>query len=107
MPFISMRFLMTLVVSFFLLTWECGPVWAGEETVSQPDYTAVIKDLTDYIHHGMGEDHVKGLSLALVDGDRVVWQEGFGWADEVNRVPATADTLYRMDSVSKILTAVE
>ncbi len=55
----------------------------------------------------MDHDHVKGLSIALVDGDQVVWQTGFGVADEKNRTPATSDTLYRVDSVSKVVTAVE
>src|SRR5207244_2678210 len=33
-----------------------------------------------------------------------LWEEGFGWADRENRVPATPDTLYYTASVAKIFT---
>jgi CubicO group peptidase (beta-lactamase class C family) len=82
-------------------------VSADEVLVSTPDYTSVQENLTAFIRKGMGEDNVKGLSLALVDGGQVVWSAGFGLSDEKNKIPATADTLYRVDSVSKVLTAVE
>lgn len=39
------------------------------------------------------------------DGD-IVWQEGFGWADREQRIPATADTAYLLASISKTFTAV-
>jgi CubicO group peptidase (beta-lactamase class C family) len=71
------------------------------------DYASTENDLTSFIRQGMDRDHVRGLSIALVDGDTVVWQAGFGVADEKNKTPATPDTLYRVDSVSKVLTAVE
>ncbi len=80
---------------------------AEESAVSQPDYASTKKDLTAFIQKEMDKDNVKGLSLALVDGDKVVWKEGFGMADEKNHIPATAGTLYRVDSISKILTAME
>lgn len=47
-----------------------------------------------------------GLSAAVVRGDRLVWAEGFGLADVENQVPARADTVYRIASLSKPITAV-
>lgn len=44
------------------------------------------------------------LSIALVDGDRIVWSRGFGDADPVRHVPATAETVYRVGSLSKLFT---
>jgi CubicO group peptidase (beta-lactamase class C family) len=82
-------------------------VWAVDVPATQADYTSIKENLTAFIRQEMGKDNVKGLSVALVDGDQVVWKAGFGMADEKNRIPATSDTLYRVDSVSKILTAME
>lgn len=48
---------------------------------------------------------VNGLSIALVEGDRLVWAEGFGYADRGRRKKATANTIYRIGSVSKPITA--
>ncbi len=52
------------------------------------------------------ETGAPGLSVAVGIGDRVVLAEGFGLADLENAVPATADTVYRLASISKPVTAV-
>jgi CubicO group peptidase (beta-lactamase class C family) len=46
-----------------------------------------------------------GLSAAVVRDDRLLWAGGFGLADVENRVPARADTVYRIASLSKPITA--
>jgi CubicO group peptidase (beta-lactamase class C family) len=48
---------------------------------------------------------IPGLSVAIVHGD-FRWSRGFGFADLENQVPATADSSYRMASVTKPMTAV-
>ena len=51
------------------------------------------------------ERGVPGLSAAVGVNGRILFAEGFGWADIENRVPADADTKFRVGSVSKPLTA--
>ena len=46
-----------------------------------------------------------GCSVAVAVGGRVVWSEGFGWADLEQRVAVTADTRFGIGSISKSLTA--
>lgn len=46
-----------------------------------------------------------GCSVAVAAGGRVVWTEGFGWADLEQRVPVTAETRFGIGSISKSLTA--
>ena len=45
------------------------------------------------------------LALAVVKGDRVVWAEGFGWADLERKIRATSNSIYLLASVSKPITA--
>lgn len=54
----------------------------------------------------MAANSVPGLSAAVVQNGEYLWSGGFGMADLENFVPATAETLYRLASVSKPLTAV-
>lgn len=54
----------------------------------------------------MAANSVPGLSAAVVQNGAYLWSGGFGMADLENFVPATAETLYRLASVSKPLTAV-
>jgi serine beta-lactamase-like protein LACTB len=53
----------------------------------------------------MASGSVPGVSVAVVEGGEYVWSEGFGMADLENFVPATPQTLYRLASISKSLTA--
>lgn len=71
------------------------------------DPAPIKEDLTRYILDQMDRNHVKGLSLALVDGSNLVWSKGFGFADEKKKIPATGDTLYMAGGLSKIVTAAE
>lgn len=51
-------------------------------------------------------DTVGGATVAVIVGDRVVWAEGFGWADRSKRIPASVETIYRIGSLTKTFTAV-
>ena len=48
---------------------------------------------------------IPSLSIALVDDQRVVFAESFGYADPQAKSRATPDTPYRVGSVSKPFTA--
>ncbi len=54
----------------------------------------------------MATNSLPGLSAAVVERGEYVWSAGFGMADLENDVPATSQTLYRLGSISKPLTAV-
>ena len=54
----------------------------------------------------MSANHVPGLSAALVVNGAYAWSEGFGMVDLESLVPATPQTLFRLASVSKPLTAI-
>ena len=53
----------------------------------------------------ISQHHVPGLSIAVIDRGRVILTQGYGLADVENNVPASADTVYRIASISKPLTA--
>jgi serine beta-lactamase-like protein LACTB, mitochondrial len=47
-----------------------------------------------------------GFSIAVGQAGRILWAEGFGWADIAAHQPVTRRTQFRIGSVSKPLTAV-
>jgi CubicO group peptidase (beta-lactamase class C family) len=53
----------------------------------------------------MAEQKVPGLAVALVGGDRALWVEGFGYRDHQGGAPVTADTVFSVQSMSKLFTA--
>jgi CubicO group peptidase (beta-lactamase class C family) len=69
------------------------------------DYSQTIEEITALIEQRMQENKITGLSIALVDGQDVVWTQGFGYADKENGIKATTETIYEIGSVSKPITA--
>ena len=70
------------------------------------DTEAVQSYLRALIAYEMRENKIQGLSIALVEGQTIVWAEGFGYADVANQIKATPDTLYRIGSITKLFNAV-
>ena len=94
---LSRRYALLFALSVLACT-ACGRV----ET-SYPELTAALGAT---IEHELDDKGIPGLSIALVDGDEVVWAEGFGMADAESGVRATARTVYRVGSVSKLFTDI-
>lgn len=53
----------------------------------------------------LAEADVPSIAVAVVQDGRIVWEEGFGWADREGQVPATAHTAYSLASMTKPITA--
>jgi serine beta-lactamase-like protein LACTB len=53
----------------------------------------------------MAKNNLPGISIAVVENGEYEWSKGFGMADLENLVPATSQTLYRLASISKPITA--
>ena len=63
-----------------------------------------MRQLEPWITAEVEAKRLPALSVALVDDQQIVWARGFGFADAARTVPASADTLYRVGSVSKLFT---
>jgi len=54
----------------------------------------------------MAAQSAPGISVGIVEDGEYVWSGGFGMADLENSVPATSQTLYRLGSISKPISAI-
>jgi serine beta-lactamase-like protein LACTB len=68
--------------------------------------TSQVDAINGLVRSYISDLRIPGLSLAIVADDRVVLAAGYGLADVENNVPTTADTIFRIASVSKPITAV-
>jgi CubicO group peptidase (beta-lactamase class C family) len=57
------------------------------------------------IKEQMAQTLTPSIAVAVVRDGRIIWEEGFGWANVEDRVPADARTRYALASVSKSITA--
>jgi len=56
--------------------------------------------------HSVMQQHIPGVALTVVHGDRPVWTKAYGYADVSTKTAATPQTLYRIGSVTKTFTAL-
>ena len=70
------------------------------------DYAQVASALQQFVESQMTLAGIPALSIAIVDDQQIVWAQGFGMADPKQQIPATAETVYRIGSVSKLFTDI-
>jgi CubicO group peptidase (beta-lactamase class C family) len=71
-----------------------------------PDYLAALPAFKEVINREIAAGNISGVSVGLVEGNRILYVDGFGFADKKKRLPATRDTVYRAGSISKLFTAL-
>ena len=104
-----------LIVFLLLATRMIGGLLFGSSQVAQPlplpelrlgEHKALEQYASELIQDEMESNNIVGLSAATIVGDRIVWSNGYGYADlETNKL-ATPDTVYRVGSISKIPNAI-
>lgn len=58
-----------------------------------------------FIERQIVERGLPSVGVAVAKDGKIVWEEGFGWADRERMIPATAHTPYSLASISKPFTA--
>ncbi len=89
----------------------CWVLWlvtssAGAQPQIDPPeaYASAVKALDTFIAQQVRQHRLPALSIALIDDQQTIWAKGFGYQDPQAQIPATAETVYRVGSVSKLFT---
>ena len=97
-------FVATLLVLLLITPAHAQRASGPDSVAADAAHAAVASYLERIITSEMRDKSLPALSIALVDGHKIVWARGFGEADSAHHVPATAETVYRVGSVSKLFT---
>src|SRR5438876_1822044 len=86
----------------------CLPCRAfGQASIAPPErYAAAVSALERFVEHEVANKDLPALSIALVDDQTIIWARGFGYSHPKDKSPATAETVYRVGSVSKLFTDI-
>lgn len=80
-------------------------LFAGLALFSSPAQADRFDALREQIRAKLSQERIPSISVAVALGGKVVWEEGFGWANIEAQIPATEHTIYSIASVSKPITA--
>ena len=88
----------------------------GSRRVPQPTVTVGVptpsagdlqrmEQVRETIRRVMSEKGIPSVTVAVARDGKILWEEGFGWADREKMTPATPETMYSLASISKPITA--
>jgi CubicO group peptidase (beta-lactamase class C family) len=102
------RFAAFLVIVFLFAQpalFSAQPAFAQTSSTQVKSLSpAQLKEFEDFVAAQMATDKVPGLSIGFMKSDEI-WARGFGFTDLENKLPARAESMYRLASVSKPMTA--
>ena len=99
------RTLFSLAIAILLVPFP-APTRGDGDIAPASKYEALVDVLRPWIAKEVKTKQLPALSIALVDDQKIVWSHGFGFADPRHKTAATADTVYRVGSVSKPFTTL-
>ena len=86
------------------------PACGGSASSPAPQFTATQawgrNAIRQAMQAGAKQPKTRAASVALLQGDRLVWQEAFGVLDEASGTAATTETRFNVGSVSKVIAAL-
>lgn len=100
-----LRRLTATLLATCLTLGACSTPIMLPEAGARGDYRPVEKYVSWLVEREMSDNEITGLSIALIDDQKVLWEKGFGYADLENNIPATPATIYRAGSIAKVFTA--
>lgn len=80
------------------------PLDTSSEKNTIQDYSS-INSIDQWAEAFKEKQYIPGLQLAIMKDDSLVYSDAFGYSDKINEVRATANTQFRIASISKTLTS--
>ena len=65
-----------------------------------------LPELDRFFIQFINHHEIPGAAVSITRNGRLVYANGFGWADRESKIPVKADSLFRIASISKPITAV-
>ncbi len=67
----------------------------------------LVKSSDEFFNKNLQQNkNIVGISAAIIVNDSVIWSNGFGYADKLNKVPMTTNTVVNMGSITKTFTSL-
>lgn len=79
---------------------------ASKQSISDKAFKNAILAAEKYVDSLRISQNIPGISVCVANKDKILWAKGFGYADLENRSPVTIQSVFRVGSVSKVLTSL-
>ena len=94
-----------VVIGAIVLLWPSGP--KKPRIIPLGDYSYTIEYVDYQVKTLMKKYSLPSVVIALIDSQDVIYEHAYGTADLEKQLPATLDTIYKLGSITKVLTGIE
>lgn len=96
----------TLIWFLLLTQFSIDQIEQFDTVFINQDYLDKVQQVEKLIVDLMNEKHIPGLSIAIASKDKLIWTQGYGFADLENKTPVRINSKFRIGSISKTLTTL-
>jgi CubicO group peptidase (beta-lactamase class C family) len=101
-----MRKALILLLLAILLAGAAAPASARPALHEDEPHLTSLPELEEALREAMFNAGAPGLSIVVVENGEVTWEAGLGVLDRETRQPASADSIFRTGSVSKLFVSL-
>lgn len=91
-------------ICFSLILLSSLSSWALQQPTTE--FKDAVRLLDQWLDAQVAFDNLPGISVGIVKDQQLVWSKGFGMADIDKNIPAQANTIYSICSISKLFTSI-
>lgn len=78
----------------------------SEEILALPEVKGALSAIDAWIEGVRTYERIPGISVGIVRGQELIWNNGYGYSNLESKRPADVDTLYSICSISKLFTSI-
>jgi CubicO group peptidase (beta-lactamase class C family) len=78
----------------------------SNQFIRDKSFKKAIETARSFIDSLQTSQHIPGISVCVGNREKIIWAEGLGFADLENKVPVNIQSMFRLGSVSKVLTSL-
>jgi CubicO group peptidase (beta-lactamase class C family) len=98
-----LAFISILLVLVGFSLQPCAVTADSRSLQTSDTYADKLRRFEEFVRTQMAKDKIPGMTIGFTRDD-YTWIEGFGYADLENKLPAKADSAYRLASITKTMT---
>ena len=98
-------FLTNIILLLTVLSFSINKAQPNISQAETEKFYQAINESREIVKQFMDESKVPGMAAAVSVNGKLIWSEGFGYADLENGIPVTKHTRFRIASISKPITA--
>jgi len=91
-------------ISLILIAFSCNMA-AYSDSININNHQQALTDSANQLQQLVNDKQIDSAVIGLVDPSGLIWHHSAGYANVEKKIPATAQTVYRVGSLSKLLTA--